>query len=189
MHVAKVPAAAATDPSLSHGALRALILLASHASPAGVAFPSQAKLAQRLGTSRRTIRGYLEELEQRELIAVDRNTPGENLGQTSYRYRIVVRGKHERPPTSRDLWAGADGVVGGAPFSKRSRSGPKGPEEWWRLWLEKLRPDFGRNTEEVIRRLQGEGVDPALAAMQAYARELYPQLLVGVQARMTVGGS
>jgi hypothetical protein len=63
-----VPTRLAEDRTLSKGALRLFVLLASYANAARWAWPSQGTLADRLGAHRRSVRSWLEELEEAGFI-------------------------------------------------------------------------------------------------------------------------
>lgn len=88
-----VPASVAADHSLSKGALRVLIALASHANPARLAWPKHRTLCAELGLDyehggRRSVRGWLAELVEAGYIRSGRYVRADG-GYGSNRYEVA----------------------------------------------------------------------------------------------------
>lgn len=184
-HVATVPTDAATHPQLSHGALRTLIIVASYRhARTGLICPSERTIAQRLGVSRRTARGYIDELVRARLLARDGVTPGKRYGRRgrpAFRYRVLVRGEHKQPPKSGANLGGPEVAGGPNREAVAAQKGSKEPEEGWERVANLLRPHFGVNAEAAVERLREsmcasltEPLEELVALAQRQCRDLLP---------------
>lgn len=103
--------------ALSHGALLTYIFLLRYAWQKDTCFPSQDTLATDLGVSVRSASGYLRELQQQGLIAVQRR----GLGKTNV-YRLCL--PHQQPASDqgrgRDDTSAPDHKPAACPEAQRS---------------------------------------------------------------------
>ena len=84
-----IPGAAAEDPAISAPAYRLLGLLAAHADKDGYCYPSIARLAKKLGTSKRWIQKLLSALSATPYLNVTKR-PGRSTV-----YQIVTKGVNQ----------------------------------------------------------------------------------------------
>ena len=91
----RVPNFILTKKELSVGAKLAYAMLLKYAWGDDACFPGQTKLAEDMGSGERSVRRYLEELEQAELLQIAQR----GLGKTNlYRLFLTVQ---KRPPGGR----------------------------------------------------------------------------------------
>jgi Helix-turn-helix domain len=94
----QVPNVILTDEVLSVGAKLAYAILLKYAWDAEGCFPGQIRLAQDMGSGERSVRRYLEELEQTGFLEVEQR----GLGKTNYyRLHLTVKGKGKKAGQSR----------------------------------------------------------------------------------------
>lgn len=86
----QVPNVILTDKMLSVGAKLAYAMLLKYAWDEAACFPGQIRLAEDMGSGERSVRRYLDELEQSGLLEVEQR----GLGKTNYyRLHLTVKGK------------------------------------------------------------------------------------------------
>jgi hypothetical protein len=86
----QVPNVVLISETLSVGAKLAYAMLLKYAWDAAACFPGQLRLAQDMGSGERSVRRYLDELEQSGLLEVEQR----GLGKTNYyRLHLTVKGK------------------------------------------------------------------------------------------------
>ena len=86
------------DASLSAGAFRLYTLLVAYSRGFGVCWLSQHTLAEKLGVSERTVRGWLSELEQSGYLSVEHRRTQAGQQQTNlYRLCRYVSIKEQEP--------------------------------------------------------------------------------------------
>jgi len=89
----QVPNFVLTNPRISVGAKLAYAMLLKYAWQDDACFPGQAKLAEDMGAGERSVRTYLKELEQVELLEIKQR----GLGKTNlYRLHLTIKGKDTR---------------------------------------------------------------------------------------------
>lgn len=94
----QVPNFVLTNKALSVGAKLAYAMLLKYAWDAGGCYPGQIRLAQDMGSGERSVRRYLEELEQSGLLEIEQR----GLGKTNYyRLHLTVKGKSPKRGKSR----------------------------------------------------------------------------------------
>ena len=79
----QVPNFILTKPDISVGAKLTYAMLLKYAWQNDACFPGQVKLAQDMGAGERSVRRYLEELEEASLLEIEQR----GLGKTNY-YRL-----------------------------------------------------------------------------------------------------
>jgi len=94
----QVPNIILTDQSLSVGAKLAYAMLLKYAWDAAACFPGQIRLAQDMGSGERSVRRYLDELEESGFLEVEQR----GLGKTNYyRLHLTVKVKGQKGGKSR----------------------------------------------------------------------------------------
>jgi hypothetical protein len=89
----QVPNFILTNAQISVGAKLAYAMLLKYAWQDEACFPGQAKLAEDMGAAERSVRTYLKELEEAELLEIKQR----GLGKTNlYRLHLTVKGKDTR---------------------------------------------------------------------------------------------
>ena len=81
----QVPNVILTNETLSVGAKLSYAMLLKYAWDAGGCYPGQVRLAQDMGSGERSVRRYLEELEQAGFLEIEQR----GLGKTNY-YRLYL---------------------------------------------------------------------------------------------------
>lgn len=90
----QVPNFILTKPDISVGAKLTYATLLKYAWNDDACFPGQAKLAEDMGSGERSVRRYLDELEQAELLEIVQR----GLGKTNlYRLHLTVRRTARKP--------------------------------------------------------------------------------------------
>lgn len=92
----QVPNFILRSSTLSMGAKLTYAMFLSYAWNNDLCFPGQEKLAESIGVSRQSVGTFIHELEQEELVSVQRR----GLGKTNVytiRFRVASRGAARRP--------------------------------------------------------------------------------------------
>ena len=96
---AQVPKWVLRDPKLSHGAVRLYGVIMSYADNATrFAFPSRETLAANMGVSVRSIGNYISELEDREMVKVNRRRNKRTGNYYSNSYTLVFQDPTQDSP-------------------------------------------------------------------------------------------
>jgi len=89
----QVPNFILTNKAISVGAKLAYAMLLKYAWQDDACFPGQPKRAEDMGAAERSVRTYLKELEQAELLEIKQR----GLGKTNrYRLHLTIKGKDAR---------------------------------------------------------------------------------------------
>jgi hypothetical protein len=89
----QVPNFILTNAVLTVGAKLAYAMLLKYAWDADGCFPGQVRLAEDMGSGERSVRRYLEELEQSKFLEIEQR----GLGKTNYyRLFLTVKGKSSK---------------------------------------------------------------------------------------------